>query len=156
MGPRKEHDMGKVADILREKGPQVFTVEASSTVFDAIKKMTEHNVGALLTTSGENQRIAGIVTERDYLRRVILRGRSSRMTEVREIMTDKVICVSPSFDVEECMAIMTDRRIRHLPVFSDRELVGLVSIGDLVRFQASERKFQVNYLTDYITGKYPG
>ena len=146
--------MTTIQQVLDKKGREILSVRPDNSVFDAIKKMTEHNVGALLATQGAD--ISGIITERDYLRRVILQGRSSRMTEVREIMTEKVICVGPASEVEECMAIMTDRRIRHLPVFSEKKLIGLVSIGDLVRSQATEREFHIGYLTDYITGKYPG
>jgi len=138
-----------VAKVLEEKGGEVLQIEASATVFDAIKRMVESNVGALLVT--ENGKLAGIVTERDYLRRVTLEGRTEKETLVREIMTAPLVYATPEMSVEECMAIMTERRIRHVPVFADgRELVGIVSIGDLVKFQSKEQSFQIKFLTDYI------
>ena len=138
-----------VAKVLEEKGGEVLQIEASATVFDAIKRMVESNVGALLVT--ENGRVTGIVTERDYLRRVTLQGRTEKETLVREIMSAPLVYVTPETSVEECMAIMTERRIRHVPVFADgRELVGIVSIGDLVKFQSKEQSFQIKLLTDYI------
>jgi CBS domain-containing protein len=138
-----------VAKVLDEKGGNVLQIEASATVFDAIKRMVESNVGALLVTDGG--RVSGIVTERDYLRRVTLEGRTEKETLVREIMTAPLVYVTPETSVEECMAIMTERRIRHVPVFADgRELVGIVSIGDLVKFQSKQQSFQIKLLTDYI------
>jgi CBS domain-containing protein len=138
-----------VAKVLEEKGGNVLQIEASATVFDAIKRMVESNVGALLVT--ESGRVSGIVTERDYLRRVTLEGRTEKDTLVREIMTAPLVYVTPETSVEECMAVMTERRIRHVPVFADgRELVGIVSIGDLVKFQSREQSFQIKFLTEYI------
>jgi CBS domain-containing protein len=138
-----------VAKVLEGKGGNVLQIEASATVFDAIKRMVESNVGALLVT--ESGRVSGIVTERDYLRRVTLEGRTEKDTLVREIMTAPLVYVTPDTSVEECMAVMTERRIRHVPVFADgRELVGIVSIGDLVKFQSREQSFQIKLLTDYI------
>ena len=141
--------MTDVAKVLEEKGGEVLQIEASATVFDAIKRMVESNVGALLVT--EDGRVSGIVTERDYLRRVTLEGRTEKETLVREIMTAPLVYATPETSVEECMAIMTEQRIRHVPVFADgRELVGIVSIGDLVKFQSKEQSFQIKFLTDYI------
>ena len=141
--------MTDVAKVLEEKGGEVLQIEASATVFDAIKRMVESNVGALLVT--EDGRVSGIVTERDYLRRVTLEGRTEKETLVREIMTAPLVYATPETSVEECMAIMTERRIRHVPVFADgRELVGIVSIGDLVKFQSREQSFQIKFLTEYI------
>jgi CBS domain-containing protein len=138
-----------VAKVLEGKGGNVLQIEASATVFDAIKRMVEANVGALLVTEGG--RVGGIVTERDYLRRVTLEGRTEEDTLVREIMTAPLVYVTPETSVEECMAVMTERRIRHVPVFADgRELVGIVSIGDLVKFQSREQSFQIKFLTEYI------
>jgi CBS domain-containing protein len=138
-----------VSDVLGEKGHEVLQIEASATVFDAIKRMVESNVGALLVTEGG--RLAGIVTERDYLRRVTLEGRTERDTHVREIMSSPLVYVTPDTSVEECMAVMTERRIRHVPVFGEaRELVGIVSIGDLVKFRSKQQSFQIKLLTDYI------
>jgi CBS domain-containing protein len=138
-----------VAKVLEGKGSEVLTIDADATVFEAIKRMVEANVGALLVTEAGN--VAGIVTERDYLRRVTLEGRTEEETLVREIMTAPLVYVTPETSVEECMAVMTERRIRHLPVFADgRELVGVVSIGDLVKFKSAEQDFQIRFLTEYI------
>jgi CBS domain-containing protein len=138
-----------VAKLLEGKGTDVLQIDADATVFDAIKRMVEANVGALLVT--EHGKVAGIVTERDYLRRVTLEGRTEKETLVREIMTSPLVYVTPETSVEECMAVMTERRIRHLPVFADgRELVGIVSIGDLVKFKSAEQDFQIKFLTEYI------
>jgi len=140
-----------VSQILSDKGGRLFTVESTSTVVDAIKQMVEANVGALLVT--EDGRITGIVTERDYLRRVTLEGRTDKEARVSEIMTSPLVYVTPETSVEECMALMTDRRIRHLPVIENGDVVGLVSIGDLVKFQTKEQSFRIQYLTEYITGR---
>jgi CBS domain-containing protein len=138
-----------ISNVLEEKGNEVLQIEASATVLDAIKRMVESNVGALLVT--ENGQVTGIVTERDYLRRVTLEGRTEMDTLVREIMSSPLVYVTPDTSVEECMAVMTERRIRHVPVFTDeRELVGIVSIGDLVKFQSKEQSFQIKFLTEYI------
>jgi CBS domain-containing protein len=138
-----------VAKVLEGKGSEVLTIDAGATVFEAIKRMVEANVGALLVTDGGN--VAGIVTERDYLRRVTLEGRTEEETHVREIMTSPLVYVTPETSVEECMAVMTERRIRHVPVFTEsRDLVGVVSIGDLVKFKSAEQDFQIRFLTEYI------
>ena len=141
--------MERISDILREKGSDVLRIEATASVFDAIKKMVEANVGALLVTDGGET--TGILTERDYLRRVTLEGRTDKETLVREIMTSPVICVSPETALEECMAMMTEKRFRHAPVVDGGEIVGMVSIGDLVKYQSKQQSFQIRYLTDYIT-----
>ena len=143
--------MSTVAQILKTKGSKIHQVEATSTVFEAIKRMVEANVGALLVTDGGQ--IIGIMTERDYLRRVTLEGRTDKEALVSEIMTSPLIYVTPDTSVDECMALMTDRRIRHLPVIEDGDVVGVVSIGDLVKFQTKEQSFQIQYLTEYITGR---
>jgi CBS domain-containing protein len=138
-----------VAKVLEGKGSEVLTIDAEATVFEAIKRMVDANVGALLVTDGG--RVVGIVTERDYLRRVTLEGRTEKETLVREIMTSPPVYVTPETSVEECMAVMTERRIRHLPVFAEgRDLVGVVSIGDLVKFKSKEQDFQIRFLTEYI------
>jgi signal-transduction protein with cAMP-binding, CBS, and nucleotidyltransferase domain len=113
--------------------------------------MVDANVGSLLVTV--NERIEGIVTERDYLRRVTLGGRTDQDTQVSEIMSSPLIIVTPQTSVEECMAIMTDRRIRHVPVVEHGEVMGLVSIGDIVKFQSKQQDFKIQYLTDYITAR---
>ena len=143
--------MDRVSDILKGKGGDVLKVEADSTVFDAIKRMVEANVGSILVTEGGE--VAGIMTERDYLRRVTLEGRTDKETEVREIMSAPIIYVTRETSIEECMALMTDRRIRHLPVVENEEIVGVVSIGDVVKFQSKQQSFQIQYLTDYITAR---
>jgi CBS domain-containing protein len=138
-----------VAKVLEGKGSEVLTIDAEATVFEAIRRMVDANVGALLVTEGG--RVAGIVTERDYLRRVTIEGRTEEETPVREIMTSPLVYVTPETSVEECMAVMTERRIRHLPVFAEgRDLVGIVSIGDLVKFKSNEQDFQIRFLTEYI------
>ena len=142
--------MGHASDILDNKGREVLSIEGRATVYDAIAKMVEGNVGALLVN--EDGRLAGIVTERDYLRRVTLEGRDERTTPVREIMSPELVYVGPDATIDECMAIMTERRIRHLPVLADgREVVGIVSIGDLVKFQSKEQSVQIQFLTEYIS-----
>ena len=141
--------MSDVAKVLEGKGSEVLTIDLDATVFEAIKRMVEANVGALLVTDGG--RVAGIVTERDYLRRVTLEGRTEEETLVREIMTSPLVYVTPETSVEECMAVMTERRLRHLPVFTEgRDLVGIVSIGDVVKFKSAEQDFQIKFLTEYI------
>ena len=143
--------MGHVSDILEGKGKDVLRIDGSATVYDAIVTMVEGNVGALLVYEGE--RLAGIVTERDYLRRVTLEGRDERTTPVREITSRELVYVGRDASIEECMAVMTERRIRHLPVLTDeREVVGIVSIGDVVKFQSKEQSVQIRFLTDYISG----
>jgi CBS domain-containing protein len=139
-----------VASILEAKGNEVLQIEASVTVFDAIKRMVESNVGSLLVT--EDGKLTGIVTERDYLRRVTLEGRTEKETPVREIMSSPLVYVTPDTSVEECMAVMTERRIRHLPVLAeDGEIAGIVSIGDVVKFQSKQQSVQIRLLTDYIS-----
>ncbi|GAB4374707.1 MAG: CBS domain-containing protein [Acidobacteriota bacterium] len=145
---------GTVASILENKGHAVHRIGPDETVFDAIGKMVRNNVGSLLVMDGD--RIVGILTERDYLRRVALEGRSSRTTPVREIMTLDVVYVGPQHTIEDCMAIMTARRIRHLPVIDEGRLVGLVSQGDLVKRLAADRQVEIETLRDYIAGSYPG
>ena len=141
--------MATVSEILGAKGRDVLQIDASATVFDAIKRMVESNVGALLVT--ESGELSGIVTERDYLRRVTLEGRTEKGTQVREIMSSELVYVTPETSVEECMAVMTERRIRHLPVLDEgRKVVGIVSIGDVVKFQSKQQDVQIRLLTDYI------
>jgi CBS domain-containing protein len=143
--------VGHVSDILADKGRDVLGVGGSATVYDAIEKMVEGNVGALLVYEGD--RLAGIVTERDYLRRVTLEDRDERTTPVREITSAELVYVDPDASIDECMAVMTERRIRHLPVLTnDHEVVGIVSIGDVVKFQSKEQSVQIRFLTEYISG----
>jgi IMP dehydrogenase len=143
--------MAQISDILDAKGRDVLQIDASATVLDAVKAMVGGNVGALIVT--EAGQLAGIVTERDYLRRVTLEGRDEQTTPVREIMSAPFIYLGPDATIEECMAIMTERRFRHLPVLEDeRELVGIVSIGDVVKFQSQEQGVQIKFLTEFISG----
>jgi CBS domain-containing protein len=142
--------VSQVSDILEGKGNEVLQIESSATVFEAIKRMVEANVGSLLVF--EEGRLRGIVTERDYLRRVALEGRTEKDTLVGEIMSSPLVYVSPDTSIEECMAVMTERRIRHLPVLDERrDVVGVVSIGDVVKFQSQEQSAHIRLLTDYIT-----
>jgi len=143
--------MADVAKILADKGGDVIRIAGDATVFDAIKAMVEANVGAILVTGNDPNAIDGIFTERDYLRRIAVEGRTSRETLVRDVMSSPVIVVGPETSVEEAMALMTDRRIRHAPVVDGERLVGMVSIGDLVRLQSQEQSFKIRYLTEYIT-----
>ena len=143
--------MADVAKILSEKGSDVIRISGDATVFDAVKKMVDANVGAILVTGSDPDKIEGIFTERDYLRRIAVEGRTSRETLVRDVMTSPVIAVGPETTVEEAMALMTDRRIRHAPVINDDRLLGMVSIGDLVRLQSQEQSYKIRYLTEYIT-----
>ncbi|HEX4679644.1 MAG TPA: CBS domain-containing protein [Gaiellaceae bacterium] len=143
--------MEQVSHILKGKQGPLLTISSEASVLDMVAQMVDANVGSLLVTVGG--RIEGIVTERDYLRRVTLEGRTDKDTPVSEIMTSPLIVVTPETPVEECMAIMTDRRIRHMPVVENGEVVGLVSIGDLVKFQSQQQDFKIQYLTDYITAR---
>jgi CBS domain-containing protein len=141
--------VNRLYEILEEKGGEVLKVDAESSVFEAVQLMVEKNVGSLLVTEGGD--ITGIVTERDYLRRVTLEARTDRETPVREIMSSPLIVASPETTVDECMALMTDRRIRHVPVVEEGSVVGVVSIGDLVKFKSKLQTFEIQYLTNYIT-----
>jgi CBS domain-containing protein len=141
--------VNRLAEILDEKGGEVFEIDAGSPVFEAVQRMVKLNIGSLLVT--EDGEIAGIVTERDYLRHVAHEGRSEHDTPVREVMSSPLIVVTPETSIDECMALMTGRRIRHVPVVDDGRVVGLVSIGDVVKFKSQQQAFEIQYLTDYIT-----
>ncbi len=143
--------MAQIAEILEGKSGDVIRIASDATVFDAVKMMVDANVGALLVTSGDE--ITGIFTERDYLRRIAVEGRRSRDTLVHEVMSSPVIVVTTETTVEESMALMTERRIRHAPVVDESGLVGMISIGDLVKHQSKQQTFQIQYLTDYITAR---
>jgi CBS domain-containing protein len=146
--------MKTVAEILKEKGDQaVHSIGPDASVFEAVALMAQKNIGALLVM--ESGRIVGMLSERDYARKVVLMARSSKDTRLREIMTSSVIYVHPSQSSEECMAVMTENRVRHLPVLDDQDrLVGLISIGDLVKGIISEQKFIIEQLQHYITGEH--
>jgi CBS domain-containing protein len=143
--------MTAIRHILDQKGHQVWSVHPDDTVYDAIRMMADKDVGALMVLDGGE--VAGIVTERDYARNVFLKGRGSPQTLVGEVMVRNVACVEPDQTVDECMAIMTARRVRHLPVIDDRrELLGIISIGDLVKSIISDREFVIEQLEHYIGG----
>ena len=139
-----------VKDLLEIKNKEVWTIEPGASVYDAIAKMADKQIGALVITEGN--KVVGIITERDYARKVILQDKSSKSTAVREIMTERVIYVQPNQKIEECMALMTEKRIRHLPVLDGDKLIGMVSIGDVVRGLISEKEFLIEQLTRYISG----
>jgi CBS domain-containing protein len=141
--------LNQLSEILDEKGHDVLQIEADASVLEMVKQMVEANVGSLLVT--ESGELTGIVTERDYLRRVTLEGRTDQETTVREIISFPLVVATPQTTIDECMALMTDRRIRHVPVVEAGEVVGIVSIGDLVKFTSKQQSFELKYLTDYIT-----
>lgn len=139
-----------VRQLVQAKGSQVWSVEPDESVFRALERMAEKNVGALMVVDGDD--LVGMFSERDYARKVILRGRASRDTAVREIMSERVVTVSPEKTVADCMVLMTENRIRHLPVVEDGRTVGLVSIGDVVKAIISEQSFLIDQLQNYIQG----
>jgi CBS domain-containing protein len=141
-----------VKEILNAKGYEVWSITPDATVFDALTKMALKDVGALTVMEGDQ--LAGIIAELDYARKVILQGKTSRTALVREIMSSPVICVRPQQTVEECMALLTGRRIRHLPVIEDERVIGMISIGDLVKSIISEQQFIIEQLEHYISGAY--
>jgi len=142
--------MKRVCDLLHDKGREVWFLTPDATVYEAIDQMAQKGVGALLVMEGE--RLVGIVSERDYARKVILKGKSSREIQVHEIMSHPVICVSPELTIEQTMALMTDNRVRHLPVVVAETVVGVISIGDVVRAIIEDKEFYIQQLTTYITG----
>jgi len=137
-------------DILQSKGTTVHSVAPTDTVLHALGVMAERGIGAVLVLDGE--KLVGILTERDYARRVVLMGRSSRDSKIADVMTARVVCVTPERTVSECMALMTDKRVRHLPVVEHKRVIGLVSIGDLVKATIADQEFMIAQLQSYITG----
>ncbi|MCU7931161.1 MAG: CBS domain-containing protein [Candidatus Thiodiazotropha sp. (ex Codakia rugifera)] len=142
--------MHTVNQLLQSKGFDVVTIDLNASVFEALKLMAEKGIGSLVVL--ENGSVAGLFSERDYARNIILKGRTSKETSVEEIMTRHVIVITPQQSVEECMAIMTDKRVRHLPVMQDEKLVGIISIGDLVKAIIEEQQFVIEQLVSYING----
>jgi CBS domain-containing protein len=142
--------MPTVKEILDSKGHEVCSVSPDDTVLTALKLMAEREIGAVLALDGD--KLAGIITERDYARKVVLLGRSSKDAKVSEIMTSHVVCVSPERSVQECMALMTDKRLRHLPVLEHKRVIGVVSIGDLVKATIADQQFMIEQLQSYIAG----
>jgi CBS domain-containing protein len=140
--------VNRLAEILEEKGGDVYEVDADATVLEAVQQMVARNVGSLLVTVGGE--VTGIVTERDYLRRVTLEDRTED-APIREIMSSPLVVATPETTIDECMALMTDRRIRHVPVVEEGKVVGLVSIGDLVKFKSKLQTFEIQFLNEYIT-----
>jgi CBS domain-containing protein len=143
--------MNIVKQILQTKGDQVWSVTPQSSVFDALKLMAEKGIGALLVL--ENGALVGIFSERDYARKVILMGKTSKETTVGEIMTHRVVCVTPATTVAECMMVMTEKKIRHLPVMTDEKVVGFISIGDVVKSIIAEQEYLIEHLENYIVGR---
>jgi CBS domain-containing protein len=141
-----------VKQILEEKGHQVWTISPEASVYEALKIMADKRVGALIVV--ENDQIVGVISERDYARKVVLRGKSSLETPVKDIMSTQVYFVDPDCTAEECMALMTEKRIRHLPVIQEKKLAGVISIGDVVKSIITSQKVTIEHLQNYIMGKY--
>jgi CBS domain-containing protein len=145
---QEEGAMKTVRQIVEAKTHKVLSVSPDATVYDALKLMAERDVGALVVMDGD--RLVGIFSERDYARKVILHGKASKDTAVREIMTEKVLCVRPEQTMDQCMALMTDKRVRHLPVLDHKHVIGVISIGDVVKEVISEQQFMIEQLEQYI------
>jgi len=144
--------MNNVAEIIKLKGNEVFTISPNITVFDALKILAEKNIGALVVT--KNEKVVGIFSERDYARKIILKGKSSIVTTVNELMTKDVLYVSQTDSIDKCMDLMSENHIRHLPVIEEEKLVAVISIGDVVKHIIKHQKFQIRELEKYIKGGY--
>ncbi len=144
--------MYTVREILQTKDSQLWTIAVDASVFEALEIMAEKNIGSLLVV--ENDQLRGIFSERDYARGIVLKGKTSKQTSVAELMTKQVVYVAPDDRLKECMALMTSKRVRHLPVYQDGKLIGIVSIGDLVKQIISDQEFTIRELEKYITGGY--
>ena len=144
--------MTTIAQLLNAKGNQVWSVEPKATIFEALEIMSEKEIGALLVM--EDGKLTGIFSERDYARKVILKGKSSKETPVGELMTKKVFYIDPQKTINDCMAMMTAKRIRHVPVIEDNQVMGIVTIGDVVNQIISEQEVTINHLENYITGSH--
>ena len=143
--------MGNIEDVLRTKGTRIHTISPDAMVYEAIERMVERNVGSLVVTYSDGPPL-GIITERDYLRKIALLGRTSRETAVREIMSPTVLTVCLSDDVDYCLRLMTEYRVRHLPVLVRGKLGGIISVGDLVKYKLTAQSFEIDQLTMYIQG----
>jgi CBS domain-containing protein len=142
--------MKTIRQILETKGHEIYSVGPDALVFDALREMADKNVGALLVLDGDE--LVGLISERDYARKVILKNKASKTIPVSEIMSSKVVCVTPELKVDACMALMTEKRIRHLAVLDHERLIGVVSIGDVVKAIIDHQKFTIKQLEHYITG----
>ncbi len=141
-------NMGKVRNILQVKGHTIYSINPDRTVYNALQLMVEKNLGALLVV--ENNQLTGIFTERDYARKLIIKGKASKDTTIREVMTERPITVTPEDSVDFCMTIMVDNYVRHLPVMDQNQLIGLISIGDVVKYIMDEQRFSIQSLEHYI------
>ena len=144
--------MTYVRDILNGKSKEVHSISPDATVYDALKEMSDREIGALIVMKGE--KVVGIISERDYARKIILKGKSSKETMVKEVMSSTLINVKPENSVEECMILMTGKHVRHLPVFDKGKFLGIVSIGDVVKSIISKQEMLIEQLSNYISGKY--
>lgn len=146
--------MDNIKSILKQKGSHVWTISPEESVYRALQILAEKGIGALLVVEGE--KIAGIFSERDYARKVILKGRSSANTKIKELMIKNVLYAHPDYSIEKCMAIMTENKIRHLPILEEEseKLLGMITIGDIVNYIISRQKFEIQELKKYITGSY--
>lgn len=142
--------MATVRDMLRSKGYDIWSIGPDEAVYNALKLMAEKNIGAVLVMEGDH--VSGILSERDYTRKVTLLGKTAAETPVREIMTERVMCVRPEDTAEQCMALMTEKRVRHLPVLEGGQVIGIVSIGDVVKTTIDQQRFIINQLEEYIRG----
>lgn len=145
---------GTVDSVLNLKSDHLWSIPPETTVFDAIQMMADKNIGALLVT--KDNKLVGVFSERDYTRKIALKGKSSKQTPVGEVVSTPIISAHPGSSVEECMRLMTEHRVRHLPVLNGADLIGIVSIGDLVNWTISAQHVALNQMADYISGKYPG
>jgi CBS domain-containing protein len=144
--------MNSVRDILNTKDGKIQSISPKATVYEALEKMSEKEIGALVVM--ENKKIVGIISERDYARKIILQGKTSKQTLVKEVMSSNLFSVTPDTSVEDAMVLMTGKHVRHLPVFEKTKFVGIISIGDVLKLIISNKDFLINQLSDYIAGKY--
>ena len=147
-----EATMNSVRDILNTKDGKIQSISPKATVYEALEKMSEKEIGALVVM--ENKKVVGIISERDYARKIILQGKTSKQTLVKEVMSSHLFSVTPDTSVEDAMVLMTGKHVRHLPVFEKTKFVGIISIGDVLKLIISNKDFLINQLSDYIAGKY--